>query len=407
MKSHARTAPSSGGAPQASAPAKAQPTSEDVAGSTREAIDALADTSREVELDGTLAAAAREVPGRSGGEDWSRDLRSSGDQGGSKKESSGPRPPSAFHVLGQTFSSLSALQDWLMAEAQNPASTVPHEPVLNIDLTPGSIIHEKQATTWHYYNPNQQINLNGNGAVVSGLRGKEQPTPGFFLSYRPAVGHGTTAGAPAKANFQMTGLTVRGYESGGVELSPQREAGKSFKDDGGLAAFLSGAVIEGNRFEQLGSLNTPYEKTTWSGEQRYGVGGILARGVSGSRFNHNVFDGLENGEVRGTPNGPLLIHAVYARDHSSGNQVVGNRFQNVSGDPVRFCNGSNDNRVTGNTSKNAGKTSMINEFYNPTAAEVDSVRNTFADNKVGNLYGKNTKAKLFTEKVSHGKRPKV
>ena len=133
--------------------------------------------------------------------------------------------PGTFSLLGQSFTTLQAVHDWVEAESQTPGSTVPHEPVLRVSLTPGSLVHQPFQTTWSHYNPGQKLIIEGNGATVSGFRGS-QPSPGFFLSYRLTVGAGTSAAAPAAANFEMRGLTVRGFEAGGVEISPQTAAGE-------------------------------------------------------------------------------------------------------------------------------------------------------------------------------------
>lgn len=314
------------------------------------------------------------------------------------------RVAGSFELLGQRFATLQAVHDWVEAQKQDPTSTVPHEPVLKVSLTPDSIIHERQQTLWTTYSPDQRLVIEGNGAVVSGLKGG-RPTPGFFLSYRPNVGAGTTEAAPAAANFTMSGVTVRGYESGGVEISPQTQSGSDHKWDGGVSAFLSGAVIDHNRFEDLGSLHSKPGAADWS-KQRYGVGGVLARGLQGSQITDNVFDGLENGDVKGTSTGPRLIHGVYLRDHSSNNTVSGNRFKDISGDSVRVSNASNDNQITDNRSRNAGLRTLVSEFWNPTAGEADSHGNRVTDNNIGDVYGPSQKkAKRFLETKSTAKRP--
>lgn len=340
---------------------------------------------QEVGFDGALGSAEREVR--------------SADKGGK-------RPPGQFQLLGQSFGRLQDLHDWLVAQRADPSSTVPHEPVLRVTLTPGSIVHQREQVNWTYYSPNQQLVIDGAGAVVSGLRGKKRPTPGYFLSYRPIVGTGTMD-KPAAANFTMTGLTVRGYESGGVMLSPQTGTDPGNRWEGGNTAAMEGAVIEGNRFEKLGSKNTPEGQAKYA-THRFGLAGVEMHGVSDSRVAYNTFRDLENGEVEGTRWGPRLIHAIYARDQSSNNDIVGNRFKDVSGDPIRFSNGSNDNLVAGNRSKNTGVTALVSEHYNPNEGERDSTGNQILpDNRVGRLYGKRRKAKRFNETVSTGKRPDI
>jgi len=307
-----------------------------------------------------------------------------------------------YELLGQHFGSLQEINDWLIAQSQDPNSTVPLEKELRIELAPGTI-HQRESTLWTYYNRNQKIVLDGNGAVVSGLT-DGRPTPGWFLSYRPSVGTDTTQANPAPANFEMRDLTIRGYESGGLEISPQTAAGKDHWWEGGISAFITGALITNNHFEDLGSKNTPTSQTNWS-TQRYGAGGILARGLEKSWITNNTFEDLENGEVNGTTSGPRLIHAIYLRESSSGNTVTGNHFTDVTGDPIRVCNASNDNTFSQNHSRNAGVTTFVSEFYNPGEGEADSVRNTITGNDIGTLYGSKKKAPKFKEKVSKGTRP--
>ncbi|MCB9796077.1 MAG: right-handed parallel beta-helix repeat-containing protein [Alphaproteobacteria bacterium] len=302
----------------------------------------------------------------------------------------------SFQLLGQSFGTLQAVHDWLMAEAERPGSTVPHEPELRVTAARGATIHQREQTDWSYYSPDQKLIIDGQGATVSG-RSQGQPTPGWFLSYRPVVE--SSEAAPAKANFELRDLTVRGYESGGVELSPQSAAGEAHRYDGGLTAFIEGALIEDNRFEQLGSADTPYKKTDYKAG-RFGAAGVLMRGVSGSEVRDNVFKELENDEVRGTPTGQRLIHAVYARDKSSNNRIEGNVFRDISGDPVRVSNASNHNTITGNRSRSAGLRTLVSEFYNsgPSRREADSVGNRVFGNDRGARYEGQKKVSRFYEK---------
>lgn len=279
---------------------------------------------------------------------------------------------------------------------------MPLEPELRITLRDG-VTHEQQETVWTYYNRNQKIIIDGGGAVVSGLK-NGHPAVGFYLSYRPDVGAGTTPQNPAPANMEVTNLTIRGYESGGIEISPQMVDGAANREDAGIVAFVGGAIIKGNHFEELGSLHTAQGQANFS-TYRFGVGGVMARGLENSFIQDNWFTNLENGTVKGTEWGPILIHAVYLRDKSSNNTVTGNHFTSVSGDPVRVNNASNGNIVRNNTLKNSGVRCLVSEFYNPTAGEADSTGTQIGGNTLGSLYGKKKKAVKFYESVSQGARP--
>jgi hypothetical protein len=301
-----------------------------------------------------------------------------------------------FQVNGQTFATLAEVHDWLEA-------TRPPDPEIVIRVPPKAVLSQTAQTTWHYYNPNQKIVIDGQGGTVNGFV-DGAPTIGYFLSYRPAVGAGTTAKRPAAANLEVKYLTVRGYESGGIEISPQTVPGKDDQWAGGLSAFVGGANIHDNVFRGLGSQHTPAEQAVWN-QMRFGAGGVMMRGVQDSRVEHNTFKNLINGDVVGSRNGAKLIHAVYVNNASSGNTISGNDFENVSGDPVRLSNASNRNDVTGNRSRNAGDGALVSQWHsvaNQDNPQLPSVGNRAHGNDIGKLYGKNRKARRMTTSVSNG-----
>lgn len=312
-----------------------------------------------------------------------------------------------FTLLGQKFSRLQDLHNWLEQQRQDPNSTVPHEPELRIQLTSNSKIIQKEQCTWHYYQPNQKIIFEGNNSIVTG-RNQGKNTPGWFLSYRPIVPKNDAATA-APANFEMRGLTIRGYESGGVEISPQTGVSPdaehdAFKNDGGILAFVENAIFENNTFEKLGSIDTKYKDTSHK-KDRFGAAGILFRGVQNSQITNNSFHNLENGKVRGTKTGERLMHGVYIRDHSGSNLVDNNSFDTISGDSIRLSNGSHDNSISNNRSNNAGIRTLVSEFYNSNQKrkEEDSHNNSLYNNNIGTLYNSTKKAIPFFEKHVHPK----
>ena len=145
---------------------------------------------------------------------------------------------------------------------------------------------------------------------------------------------------------------------------------------------------------------------------RFGAGGIMARGVRNSTFEHNRFVGLENGLVPGAANdgkaGPRLIHAIYLNNASAGNTVRGNHFEDVSGDPVRISNASHNNRVINNTSDNAGAKALVSDWYNtsnPNNPQERSDGTVMRGNRIGAGYGRRRIPKRFHRKESRGTRP--
>ncbi|MBX7099363.1 MAG: right-handed parallel beta-helix repeat-containing protein [Myxococcaceae bacterium] len=297
---------------------------------------------------------------------------------GDRRAAAAARP---FTVTGQSFapqhfSSLDEAQNWL-TNAQPPIE----DPEIKISLPKNATV-PAQPTDWRYYRPGQKIVIDGGGATVNGAS-RGQPAAGYFLSYRPAVGPGTTQENPAPGNLEVRNLNVRGFEAGGIEVSPVVPEG-DIRWNGGNNAFVSGISIHHCSFANLGSERTPYGQTDY-GQQQFGVAGVLFRGVQNSTIDHCSFRHLVNGAVQGTTNGPALIHAFYCRDHSSNNAFTNNRIADVSGDPVHFANGSNDNVIKNNRAHNSGRYAFSNDWY--TSYEADSVGNQVTHNTTGFLYG--------------------
>ncbi len=296
---------------------------------------------------------------------------------------------------------ISDLHDWLMA---NQTELSDWSGTINVKFT--GTVNQPEQVIWAYYHPNQTLKLQGtDNAVVTGFTeakgDKEYATPGYFLCYRPIIPQAMSASNPAAANFEMRDLTVRGFVSGGVEIDPRSGGLPSAEDyaseaynpesghgSGGLAAFISGAAIEDNAFEQMGTkyMKPGTEKYAPEEEDGYkscGYGGVVARGLNYSTIEGNEFSNLENRDsdkktaAGGDVNWLGLIHGVYLRDNSSNNAIRDNDFSDISGAPVKFTNDANDNKVRKNRSENAGKDAFVLEQYNPNgnpggAIEADS-----------------------------------
>lgn len=304
-------------------------------------------------------------------------------------------------VSPPAFSDLGAVHDWLM---QNQAALASWSGTIKVRFS--GTVKQSEQVIWAYYQANQELEIVGaDDAVVSGFSGSgsdQTATPGYFLAYRPIIPQASSAANPAAANFSMHGLTVRGFVSGGVEISPrsgQLPTAEAYADasydpeaghgDGGITAFVSGASIKGNTFEQMGT------KYLTRGEERYaptdpegykyaGYGGIVARGLEYSSITGNTFRDLENRDSKkrseadgGDVNWLGLMHGVYLRDHSSYDTVANNDFDTISGAPVKLTNASNYDKIRGNTSKNAGKDTFALEHYSTSnpggAVEEDSL----------------------------------
>lgn len=316
------------------------------------------------------------------------------------------RPPGTFQVKGQEFASLADVQAWIEAEKPQDAELV-------IQCTPGSQVQVGAQCLWTYYNPNQKIVLDGQGAAVSGLQ-QGRPTQGYFLSYRPTIGQVNTAATAAAANLTVRNLSIRGFEAGGIEISPQAEAGKEHEWDGGVRAFVSGALIEGVDFRDLGNSKTKRKDRVWN-NMRFGAGGVVMRGVQNSTIADCDFANLTNGEQTRYVTDPKtgetkaveedgnhLIHAVYLNNGSSGNTVTNNRFDGVGGDPIRVSNGSNNNVIDGNRARNSGQHALVNNWFKSAKGEQDSTGTVIRNNKIGQAYGKNKQLGTYVRKESRG-----
>lgn len=315
------------------------------------------------------------------------------------------RPQAQFEVLGERFDTLQQVHDHLMA-------VQPGGPEVVVRLTDGAANRPTSQTTWHYYQPGQKIVLDGVGRKVDGMH-DGRPTLGYFLSYRPIIGEGHGIDRPAAANLEVRNMTIRGFQSGGIEISPQTGLGDDHHWDGGNTAFLGGAHIHGVRFKDLGSKRSAPGEAVWN-KLQFGAGGIMARGLRDSTIEGNTFAGLENGFVQGAANGgkagPQLLHAVYLNNHSGGNTIANNRFDTVSGDPIRISNGSDGNKILRNRSENAGKQAFVSDWFNntdPKNPQTASHGTVFGGNKIGSRYHSDKRAKRFHRKESKGARPEL
>jgi hypothetical protein len=305
---------------------------------------------------------------------------------------------------------------------------------VGITLTPaGAVVREAAETVWHFYHPRARVHIDGQGGQVSGdATGAEDaaPAPGYFLAYRPVVGAGHGAEAPAPANIELRNLSISGYQSGGLEISPQASGeipadhlpggspqarDRSFgRDHGGNVAFVSGAVVQGVDFRNLGNAHTPDAERVYDargqhagseGHNGFGAGAVMMRGVQDSRIVDNRFSGLVNGVHRNLDaggareDGKHLLHGVYLNNRSSGNEVARNSFEGVSGDAIRVSHGSNDNRVLRNVARNSGARGLVSNWHDASKGQADSTGTLVRNNKVGDLYGSKVQGGAYHRQV--------
>ena len=383
-------------------------------------------------------------------------------------------------VSAPQVSSLSEIHDWLM---DNQAALRAWEGKIVVEFS--GVVSQREQVIWAYYHPKQKLILKGkSNAVVSGFdrhpNGKKKlrtATPGYFLAYRPIIDQQMAVMdadnkpiqntiQPANANFLMKNLTIEGFVSGGVEMNARQgtlpNSADAYKNsfgeetkhgDGGLSAFMKKATFKNNHFRQMG---TKYYK---KGNERYntdkandpeaymhaGYGGIMARGLSGSKMINNQFTELINRKSNKTNETPVkdketgtvgpantkvewerLVHGIYLRDNSSNNNIRTNDFENISGAPVKFTNMAHNNKVRKNASDNTGVNAFVLEHFNPKSdrkeqnsngyrgqgnnVRIDKARDNkklIQGNTIGTRFNSDKRMDLFKEKeVGKGKKSK-
>ncbi len=260
-------------------------------------------------------------------------------------------------------------------------------------------VRQDHQVLWSYYNAEHRISFegrlgDGQQAELNGFLGRDgakNATPGYCIAYRPVLPAGLGTGTAAEANLSMKNLIIRGYVSGGVEISPRSESQlaadrqpthpEAGKGHAGEHLQMKNAYFEGNTFTEMGTRYLGPGKERYNPSEDYdnygdnykyaGYAGIMARGLVDSTFVDNQFANLENrNSKKAAPDGsPVtwlgLMHGIYLRDHSSRNTIQENGFDTISGAAVKFTNASHHNKVLGNTANHAGRDSFVLNQYNP------------------------------------------
>src|SRR5262249_38391327 len=132
-----------------------------------------------------------------------------------------------------------------------------------------------------------------------------QGSPGYFFTVAGA------AGAPTHVRFYY--LRVEGYVQGAIHLYGSRSD---------PARWQGYNVVSGCLLANLGNVHAASDAP--------GYGGIDLVNSDYNQIENNHFVGLVNKSLNSE-----LLHAVYLAHDSSHNVIVSNRFENVSGDPIR------------------------------------------------------------------------
>lgn len=261
--------------------------------------------------------------------------------------------------------------------AQRVIAALRPETDVEVRVAPGTYVAPQ--VRWTTYVPGRTITFLPAGYQF-GDGGSKPPRPVFRGDGRS--GFWFVAALPA--GHRGGDMRMRFYH-----LQVERYAGGAITIDGGVATragiqTAAGAghnrnTIYGMVFRELGS------KYVASGT------GFGAVDLVNSRHNviqNNTFAQLENA---GSADVRALIHGIYMAHHSSDNIVQDNRFDVVSGDPIRTRNASGDNHMSGNAFTRAGSNAYLSDWFVAAATpgsprECPSIGNQFFGNKLGSGY---------------------
>jgi hypothetical protein len=203
--------------------------------------------------------------------------------------------------------------------------------------------------TWRFYVPGHRVSFlpadyeegDGIGDIAGRPVFESDGSAGYWFTARLPTGH--PGGA---TNLRFVYLQVEDYSSGGLQFY----GGIKTNEDGisvPATEGVDGNAVYGMMFRDLGSAHNPAS---------VGYGGINTWNSSGNRIENSHFVANENA---GADAG--LIHGIYFAHYSQNNVVRGNRFERISGGPMRTRDDSNGNDF-GNRFIRAG-TAYYSEWF--------------------------------------------
>jgi hypothetical protein len=265
---------------------------------------------------------------------------------------------------------------------------------VEVRIAPGTYVAPQ--VRWTTYVPGRTLTFLPAGYRFGDGAGDKPPRPVFrgdgrggfwFVASLPA-GH---PGGDMRLRFYH--LQVERYSGGGITLDGgvatraadprgDRSGGRAGDQAGLLTAAGAGHnrnTIYGMVFRALGSKHVP------SGT---GFGAVDLVNSRNNVIQNNAFARLENA---GSADARALIHGIYMAHHSSDNVVQDNRFDLVSGDPIRTRNASGDNHMSGNTFTRAGSNAYLSDWFVAVGTagsprECPSIGNQFFGNELGSGY---------------------
>ncbi|HEY8472997.1 MAG TPA: hypothetical protein VIL37_10240 [Natronosporangium sp.] len=254
-------------------------------------------------------------------------------------------------------------------------------PTTDVEVRIEQGVYIAPPTTWTFLVPGHTVTFlpidYAYGAGADDIAGRPvfrgDGSSGFWLSAELPEGH---PGGDAGLRFYY--LQVDQYDLGGLKLD-----GGVVEVDGMQRPATEGHnnnVIVGMYFTRLGS--------RWAGTE-HGFGGVDLVNSRNNLIVDNHFVRLEN-----TGTGKGLMHGVYLAHHSMENTVRDNRFEMISGDPIRTRNDSNDNEVFHNAFQRTGEIAHFSDWFCDTECTQGNLRprecashgNVFRENEVESGY---------------------
>jgi hypothetical protein len=254
-------------------------------------------------------------------------------------------------------------------------------PTTDVEVRIEQGVYVAPPTTWTFLVPGHTVTFlpidyeHGGGADdIAGrpvFRG--DGTSGFWLTAQLPAGH---PGGAVGLRFYY--LQVDRYDLGGLKLDGGVTTAEGIRRP--ATSGHNGNVIIGMYFTRLGS--------RWAGIA-HGYGGVDLVNSRDNLILENHFVRLEN-----TGTGEGLIHGVYLAHHSIANTIRGNRFEMISGDPIRTRNDSNDNEAFRNVFQRSGETAQYSDWFcdagcargNRGSRECASHGNAFWENEIVSGY---------------------
>ncbi|SDN28735.1 right-handed parallel beta-helix repeat-containing protein [Allokutzneria albata] len=140
---------------------------------------------------------------------------------------------------------------------------------------------------------------------------------------------------------------------------------------------LNGNLLFGMMLRNLGDKHAPGAP--------FGYGAVVLTNSSGNRIENNTFDRVENTDPHAG-----YVHGTYVTHFSSSNVIVRNRFEWISGDPIKVRNASSYNVFEHNTFDRTGRTAHYADEF----CDLDCARKNKIDRQCASFHNRLFRNKL-------------